>query len=71
VQEENSLVLPIEFYFGNTLANVRYAGLAPGNIGLYRFEVIVPPMADDDAAPLTFKLGGADGGQALYTAVRN
>jgi uncharacterized protein (TIGR03437 family) len=71
VQEENSLVLPIEFYFGDTLANVRYAGLAPGNIGLYRFDVIVPAMADDDATPLTFKLGGASSGQTLYTAVRN
>jgi uncharacterized protein (TIGR03437 family) len=71
VQQENALVLPIEFYFGNTLANVRYAGLAPGNIGLYRFDVIVPAMADDDASPLTFKLGGISGGQTLYTAVRN
>ena len=71
VQEQNSLVLPIEFYFGDTLASVRYAGLAPGNVGLYRFDVIVPAMADNDAAPLTFKLGGASSQQTLFTAVRN
>ncbi len=71
VQGDNALVLPVEFYFGNILAYVRYAGLEPGNIGLYRFDVRVPQMPDDDAVPLTFKLGGVSNGQMLYTAVHN
>ena len=44
-------------------------GLAPGYVGLYQFNVVVPAVADSDVVPFTFTLGGAGGGQALYTAV--
>ncbi|HXM40406.1 MAG TPA: FG-GAP-like repeat-containing protein [Bryobacteraceae bacterium] len=56
-------------FFGQTQATVAYAGLAPGYVGLYQFNVIVPTVADSNAVPFTFTLGGASGGQTLYTAV--
>jgi uncharacterized protein (TIGR03437 family) len=56
-------------FFGQTQANVAYAGLAPGYVGLYQFNVVVPTVANSNAVPFTFTLGGASGGQTLYTAV--
>ena len=55
--------------FGQTAAQVIYAGLSPGSVGLYQFNVIVPPVADNNLVPITFTLGGAAGAQTLYTAV--
>ena len=48
---------------------MQYDGLAPNYAGLYQFNVQVPVVADSDAVPLTFNLGGAPGGQTLYIAV--
>jgi len=76
-QQANGLTLPIlpKFYFGGTQAQVAYAGLVANNIGLYQFNVIVPPIANSDTVPLTFtvNIGGTDvpGAQTLYTAVHN
>jgi len=56
-------------FFGQTQADVAYAGLAPGYVGLYQFNVVVPTVANSNAVPFTFTLGGASGGQTLYTAV--
>jgi uncharacterized protein (TIGR03437 family) len=71
-----TLTLPIQFTFGSTPAAVpAYYGLAPGLIGLYQFNVVVPSVANSDLVPLTFTLGsGANavtGAQTLYTAVHN
>ena len=55
--------------FGDALATVVYWGLAPGAIGLYQFNVVVPNVADSDAVPVTFTLGGVAGTQTLFTAV--
>ena len=51
-------------------AAVSYAGLAPGMIGLYQFNVVVPDTAPGDAVPLTFSVGFLTGQQVLYTAVQ-
>jgi len=34
--------------FGATPATLTYAGLAPGNIGLYQFNITVPQVANGD-----------------------
>jgi len=47
-----------------------YGGLAPNFVGLYQFNVVVPNIADNDAAPLVFSLGGAPISQTLVTAVK-
>jgi uncharacterized protein (TIGR03437 family) len=70
VQHGNSLLLPFQVFFGGKSAAVSYAGLAPGMVGLYQFNVVVPQAAAGDAVPLTFALGGASGEQTLYTAVQ-
>jgi len=57
--------------FGGTPATVKYAGLAPGYVGLYQFNVVVPNVAADDLTPVTFTLGGVAGTQTLYTAIGN
>ena len=68
VTETNSLVNPLQFSFGSTAAKVQYAGLAPGNIGLYQFNVTVPSVADGDAA-INVKQNGGAVVQSLFLAV--
>jgi uncharacterized protein (TIGR03437 family) len=47
-----------------------YAGLAPGAVGLYQFNVVVPNVPPSDTTLLTFTLGGTPGPQNLYIAVQ-
>ena len=70
VQSDNRLVFPFQVFFGGVPAAVSYAGLAPGMIGLYQFNVVVPETAPGDAVPLTFSVGLTGGQQVLYTAVQ-
>ena len=60
-----------QVYFAGTPATVNYAGLAPGYLGLYQFNVVVPNIAASDTVPLTFLLNGASGSQNLLIAVKN
>ncbi len=71
VPGKSMLVAPLDILFGQTAATVPYDGLAPGAIGLYQFNVVVPNVAASDAVPVTFTLGGTAGTQTLYTAVEN
>lgn len=86
-QISNGLTLPVapNFYFNGVLAQVTYAGLAPqtattGYIGLYQFNVIVPPIPNlqvgiPTAVKVTFTVNEngtvVPGTQTLYTAVEN
>jgi uncharacterized protein (TIGR03437 family) len=69
VRNANAVVLPLQMYFGDTPATVTYAGLAPGTLGLYQINVVVPAVPASDTIPLSFKLNGASGVQTLFTAV--
>jgi uncharacterized protein (TIGR03437 family) len=64
------LTSPLQVLIGGTPAAVSYAGLAPGAVGLYQFNVVVPQIADNDAVPVTLTLGGTAGTQTLFIAVR-
>ena len=67
-----SLNTQIQILFGQTPASsVPYAGLTPGLVGIYQFNVVVPGIPNNDAVPLSFTLGGVSGAQTLYTAVHN
>ncbi len=57
--------------FGGKQAQVNYAGLAPGYVGLYQFNVVVPDIPANDLTPVTFTLAGVAGMQTLYTAIGN
>lgn len=67
--QSNRLQNPLQMFFGSTNAPFQYDGLAPNFAGLYQFNVVVPSVADNDAVPLTFNLGGVAGTQTLFIAV--
>jgi uncharacterized protein (TIGR03437 family) len=71
VQQNNNLILPVQVSIGGTQAVLGYSGLAQTSIGLYQFNVVVPSVANNDAAPITFTLGGASASQTLFTAIHN
>lgn len=54
--------------FGSTPANTTYAGLAPGVVGLYQFNIVVPKVPDGDY-PITFQVGGTKSSQTVYLTV--
>ena len=58
VGAQNTLAQPFHLFFGNVEAAVSYAGLAPGAIGSYQFNAIVPNLPTSDAVPVSFTLGG-------------
>jgi uncharacterized protein (TIGR03437 family) len=55
--------------FGTTSATVSYKGLAPGTVGLYQFDFIVPDVPDGDTE-IVVKVGAAQIAQALYLTVK-
>jgi uncharacterized protein (TIGR03437 family) len=58
-----------QIFFGGTQATVNYAGLTPGSVGLYQFNVVVPNVSANDLTPVTFTLNSVAGKQTLYTAI--
>jgi uncharacterized protein (TIGR03437 family) len=67
----SQLTTAFSLFFGPAQANVSYFGLAPGYVGLYQFNVVVPPsIAASNAVPVTFILGNTSSTQTLYTAVQ-
>jgi uncharacterized protein (TIGR03437 family) len=72
VTQTNSLINATQMFFGGTQATLMYQGLTTNAVGLYQFNVVVPlSIANSDAVPLTFNIGGNTGSQTLYTAVHN
>ncbi len=71
VQQLNNLVTPVQFQLGGSAAALTYYGLGPGEVGLYQFNLVVPPIAPGNAVPLTFTLGTQTGAQTLVTAIGN
>lgn len=70
VQQSNALTTSLQISFAGTAAATTYAGLAPGAVGLYQFNLTVPNVAPSDTVPLTFTLGGVPGTQNLMIAVQ-
>jgi uncharacterized protein (TIGR03437 family) len=71
-QGGSTLTLPLQIYFGSTLAKLQYSGLAPNLVGVYQFNVVVPNVPASDAVQVSFSLGGVIGAQViLYTSVGN
>ena len=68
-QQSNRLILPLQIMFGQTPAQITYQGLAPGYLGLFQFNVVVPSVPDNNLVPLTFSLIGVPGTQTLFIAV--
>lgn len=70
VQQKNQLAEPFHVQFGGVPGTIAYAGLAPGAVGLYQFNVVVPNVGSGSAIPLTFTVANYTGQQTLYTAVQ-
>jgi uncharacterized protein (TIGR03437 family) len=71
VQGLTTLTTPVQFSIGGVPATVLYQGLAPGEIGLYQFDLVVPNnVAAGNTVPLTFTQGGVSGTQTLYVAIQ-
>ena len=62
---------PVQFSIGGVPATVLYQGLAPGEIGLYQFDLVVPNnVGAGNLVPLTFTQGGVPGTQKLFVAIQ-
>jgi uncharacterized protein (TIGR03437 family) len=55
--------------FGDRPGRIQYGGLAPGLVGLYQFNVVVPDGVSGDT-PLTLSVDGVASPQALFFAAR-
>jgi uncharacterized protein (TIGR03437 family) len=64
-QQLSSLTNPVTVQFGSTPATVQYAGLAPGFVGLYQFNVQVPNVVAGDW-PLVVTVNGSAVAQNVY-----
>jgi uncharacterized protein (TIGR03437 family) len=63
VTESNEISATLQITFAGVPATVSYAGLGPGYLGLYQFNVMVPNVAASDTVPVAFTLGGVPVGQ--------
>jgi uncharacterized protein (TIGR03437 family) len=70
VQQANNLN-SFQASFAGVPANVSFAGLVQGFLGLYQFNIVVPNVAANDATPFTFTLGGKSGAQKLLLPIGN
>ena len=70
VQQPNTLASSLLILFGGGVATVQYAGLAPGAVGLYQFNLVVPNIPATDLAQILFNVGGVEETQTIYTAVQ-
>jgi uncharacterized protein (TIGR03437 family) len=68
-QQQSELTEPVTMYVNQSKATLLYAGLVPGAVGLYQFNLVVPTVAASDAVPLTFSQGNVAGTQTLYIAI--
>jgi uncharacterized protein (TIGR03437 family) len=68
---QNNNLSGFQVSFAGVPANVPFAGLVQGLLGLYQFNVVVPNVAASDAVPVTFSLNGKAGTQTLILPVGN
>ena len=71
VRIPTTLTTPVQFNFGSVPATVTYAGLVQGLVGVYQFNVTVPPGLPAGDVPLQVVLGGQVLPQTLYVPVQS
>jgi len=64
------LSTPVQFKFGESNAQVPFAGLISGLVGVYQFNVVVPANTPDGDQPLTVTLGSETVQQSLFIPVK-
>ena len=68
-QGQTRRLLPLQISFDQTPAQITYEGLAPGFVGLYQFDVVVPNVPDNNLVPLKVILNTAAAPQTLFIPV--
>jgi uncharacterized protein (TIGR03437 family) len=61
----------VTIFFGTTQATLAYAGLAPGFVDLYQFNITVPSTLANGDYPITVKVGGTAITQKMSLTVHN
>jgi uncharacterized protein (TIGR03437 family) len=61
----------VTIFFGTTPAAIAYAGLAPGFVDLYQFNITVPSTLANGDYPITVKVGGTAITQTMSLTVHN
>jgi uncharacterized protein (TIGR03437 family) len=67
----SALSTGLQVTFAGVPATVTFAGLTPGNVGLYQFNVVVPNVPASDTTPIAFSLNGTPVPQTLVIAISN
>jgi uncharacterized protein (TIGR03437 family) len=67
----NALTANVQITIGGAPATVSYQGFAPGYVGLYQFNVLVPSIAANTNAPIIMTVNGAAIPQKLVIAIGN
>jgi uncharacterized protein (TIGR03437 family) len=70
-QNTNQVNASVDITIGGVSAAIPYAGLTPGVVGLYQFNVVVPNIPASDTTPLTFTVNGTPGPQTLDLFIGN
>jgi uncharacterized protein (TIGR03437 family) len=70
VRAPTTLANPYQIKIGTTVAQVSYAGLVQGLVGLYQFNVVVPSDAPSGDLPLEMTLGTETVPQTLFLPVQ-
>ena len=71
VTQSNALNGNLQIFFNGVPANVSFAGLTQGFLGLYQFNVVVPNVSASDTVALTFSLNGTPGTQTLVIPIQS
>ncbi len=66
--QNSSLALPFELRIGGVPAPVTFAGLVGATIGLYQFNIVIPPVAAGDQ-PIDLVVDGVGNAQNLVIAI--
>jgi uncharacterized protein (TIGR03437 family) len=69
-QGTSRVLAPVQFKFGGAAAQVSYAGLTPGLVGLYQFNVVVPAGAPSGDVEIEVTQAGQPIAQKLFISVR-
>jgi uncharacterized protein (TIGR03437 family) len=69
-QGESQITTPLEFQFGSATATIGYAGLAPGLVGVYQFNLTVPADAENGDLRLQLFVNGQPLRQTLWIPVQ-
>lgn len=62
--------LPVTVTFGGQIATAAFAGLTPGETGLYQINVTIPPgVPTGNQVPVTISAGSASSSSSIYMAI--